>query len=122
MKRSMIAAALALATLSVMPAQARQHHHRPHVRGHRIPWCGLYMMRLKHKTDQRLAAAIQWAKEGSEAIGPAVGVVVVWAHHVGEIVGGPNARGEWLVHSGNDGNRVRTRYRSLRGVVAYRQV
>jgi hypothetical protein len=114
MKRSLIAAALALAAFSAASAHARARHH--------IPWCGLYMMKVKHKTDPRLAAAIQWAKEGINAFGPAIGVIVVWAHHVGEIVGGPNAKGQWLIHSGNDGNAVRTRYRSIRGVVAFRRV
>jgi hypothetical protein len=41
---------------------------------------------------------------------------------VGQIRGGPNARGQWLVNSGNDGNAVRTRWRSLFGVIAFRWV
>jgi hypothetical protein len=88
----------------------------------RLPWCGFYMMQLKHKTDRRLARAIEWAREGIAAIGPAAGVVVVWPHHVGEIRGGPDKRGLWLVHSGNDGNAVRTRWWSLRGAIAFRWV
>src|SRR5262249_48368863 len=105
----LLAAAIALALSR--PADAR-----------RLPWCGFCMMQLKHKTDRRLARAIEWAREGSAAIGPAAGVVVVWPHHVGEIRGGPNERGQWLVHSGNDGNAVRTRWRSLGGAVAFRWI
>ena len=80
------------------------------------------MMHLKHKTDHRLVRAREWAREGIAVSGPGAGVVVVWPHHVGEILGGPNARGRWLVHSGNDGNAVRTRWRSLFGVIAFRWV
>lgn len=116
MKRSLIAAALALAVFTAAPAEAR--HRRPH----HVPWCGLYMMQLFHKTDARLARAIEWAKQGINAGGPCVGCVVVWPHHVGRIEGGPDARGRWLVHSGNDGNRVRTRYRPLTRAVAFRRL
>jgi hypothetical protein len=69
--------------------------------------------------DPRLALARNWAREGVDAGRPGV---VVWPHHVGEIRGGLNKRGEWLVHSGNDGNAVRTRWRSLRGAIAFRWV
>ncbi|MGY3588097.1 hypothetical protein [Bradyrhizobium sp. USDA 4350] len=117
MKRSLIAAALALAVLTAAaPAEAR-HRHR-----HRVPWCGIYMMQLFHKTEARLARAIEWAKEGVAAGGPCVGCLAVWSHHVGKIVGGPDARGRWLVHSGNDGNAVRTRYRFLSRAVAFRRL
>jgi hypothetical protein len=45
--------------------------------------------------------------------------VVVWRNHVGEIVGRA-ANGQWIVRSGNDGGRVRSRARSLAGVIAVR--
>jgi|SRR5215470_17134081 len=83
----------------------------------RLPWCGFL-----HDRAQRLARAREWAREGVAARGPVAGVVVVWPHHVGEIRGGPDKRGRWLVHSGNDGNAVRTRWRSLFGVIAFRWV
>ncbi|RTL52928.1 MAG: hypothetical protein EKK40_06970 [Bradyrhizobiaceae bacterium] len=73
------------------------------------------------KPDRKLWVARNWAAEGYNAGGPGVGVVVVWPHHVGVIVG-QDASGEWLVHSGNDGGAVRTRARSLAGVIAYRRV
>jgi hypothetical protein len=43
---------------------------------------------------------------------------VVWAHHVGKIVGREN--GEWVIESGNDGHRIRTRPRSIGGAIAIR--
>jgi hypothetical protein len=48
-------------------------------------------------TDPLLNLARNWASVGSNAGGPQVGAVVVWAHHVGVIRGGPNSAGEWLV-------------------------
>jgi hypothetical protein len=61
--------------------------------------------------------ARNWARWGRP--GPAgVGAVVVWAHHVGKIVGQEN--GQWLIESGNDGHAVRTRPRSIAGAIAIR--
>jgi hypothetical protein len=70
---------------------------------------------------RRLWVAREWAKEGVDAGGPGIGVIVVWRHHVGRIEGrAPDGR--FLVHSGNDGGRVRTRPRSLAGAIAFRRV
>src|SRR6516162_10439224 len=74
------------------------------------------------RRDGRRDFEKEWAREGIAARGPVAGVVVVWPHHVGEIWDGPDKRGRWLVHSGNDGNAVRTRWRSLFGVIAFRWV
>jgi hypothetical protein len=61
--------------------------------------------------------ARSWARWGRA--GPVgVGAVVVWPHHVGKIVG--QAGGMWVIQSGNDGNRVRTRPRPLNGAIAIR--
>jgi hypothetical protein len=79
------------------------------------------MMKVEGKTDSRLARAREWAREGVDAGGPGINVIVVWLHHVGKIVG-RNELGQWLVNSGNDGGRVRTRPRDLRGVIAFRRV
>jgi hypothetical protein len=49
MIRLVLAAAIALALSQ--PADAR-----------RLPWCGFYMMHLKHKTDRRLALARMGAR------------------------------------------------------------
>jgi hypothetical protein len=43
---------------------------------------------------------------------------VVWAHHVGKIVGHEN--GQWVIESGNDGRALRTRPRSIAGAIAVR--
>ena len=48
--------------------------------------------------------------------GPQIGAVVVWPHHVGMITGRA-ANGQWIVKSGNDGNAVRERARSVAGAV-----
>lgn len=77
-------------------------------------WCG-WWMRTQRGGGPHLNLAWNWSKWGS-ASGPQVGAVVVWRHHVGEIVGrAPN--GQWLVRSGNDGGAVRTRARSVAGAV-----
>jgi hypothetical protein len=73
-------------------------------------------------SDPRLNLARNWGSVGVAAGGPQVGAVVVWPHHVGVIRGGPDSSGEWLVESGNDGHAVRTRYRSLRGAIAFRSL
>ena len=47
---------------------------------------------------------------------PQVGAVVVWRHHVGEMIGRAS-NGQSIIHSGNDGGAVRTRARSVAGAV-----
>ncbi|MGE3231394.1 MAG: hypothetical protein AB7J30_18330 [Hyphomicrobium sp.] len=77
-------------------------------------WCG-WWMRTQRGGGAHLNLAWNWSKWGSPS-SPQVGAVVVWRHHVGEIVGrAPN--GQWLVRSGNDGGAVRTRARSVAGAV-----
>jgi hypothetical protein len=61
--------------------------------------------------------ARNWAHWGHS--GPVgVGAVVVWPHHVGRIVGRND--GGWVIESGNDGHRLRTRPRSIAGAIAIR--
>ncbi len=107
---------LLLLSLSLSDAQARGHRHHG-----RLPWCGFYMMHLTGDNKPDLAQARNWAREGYDAGGPGEGVIVVWRHHVGRIEGRDN-EGHWLVHSGNDGGRVRTRVRSLAGAIAFRRL
>lgn len=77
-------------------------------------WCG-WWMRTQRGGGPHLNVAWNWSKWGRPTVAQ-VGAVVVWRHHVGEIVGqAPNGR--WLVRSGNDGNAVRTRARSVSGAV-----
>jgi hypothetical protein len=59
--------------------------------------------------------AANWKRYGRPS-GPRVGAVVVWPHHVG-IITGRASNGQWIVKSGNDGNRVRERARSVAGAV-----
>jgi hypothetical protein len=83
-------------------------------------WCGWYMRQIEHVADPAFNRAMEWAHYGHRAAVPAPGVIVVWPHHVGVIRGGPDAAGDWLIESGNDGGTVRTRFRSLAGAIALR--
>jgi hypothetical protein len=129
MKRSLIAAALALAVFSAAPARAR-HHHR-HVAAAAvsgrpaacagIPWCGCWLRLHLGLSDVRLNLARAWASVGTDAGGPGEDVIAVWRHHVGIIkayLGGDRI----LLLSGNDGHAVRQRVRSTRGIIAYREL
>lgn len=80
-------------------------------------WCGWYMRRLLGVSDPSYNLARNWAHWGRSGA-PGVGAVVVWAHHVGKIVGQENGR--WIIQSGNDGHAVRTRPRSIAGAIAIR--
>jgi hypothetical protein len=131
LKRLALAGALLCAC--VTPALAmerhhwRHHHHAHHAdhRGVRAPaerparWCGWYVGRVLGLYDRALWVARNWARVGAPT-GPSPGAVVVWPHHVG-IVRAVSGR-HILVHSGNDGHRIRTRWRSMRGVIAFRRV
>lgn len=75
-------------------------------------WCGWYLRKKLGVQDARYNLARSWYKWGRPS--PAqVGAVVVWPHHVGVIVG-RDGSGRWLVHSGNDSGKVRTRVWNLR--------
>jgi hypothetical protein len=89
-----------------------------HVGGRPSAWCGWEMRQLvSGDPGPSFNLARNWAHWGQA--GPAgVGAVVVWSHHVGKIVG--QEGGAWIIESGNDGNRVRTRPRSLAGAIAIR--
>jgi hypothetical protein len=91
----------------------RLHDGRPRA------WCGWYMRQqvgADPGVDYNLAR--NWAHWG-HATSPGIGVVVVWYHHVGKITGG--SPGHWIVTSGNDGNRVRTRELSVAHAIAFRE-
>jgi hypothetical protein len=77
-------------------------------------WCG-WWMRTQRGGGPEFNLAWNWRKYGS-ATSPQVGAVVVWRHHVGEIVG-QASNGQWIVRSGNDGGAVRTRARSVSGAI-----
>jgi len=81
-------------------------------------WCGWEMRHLvSSDPGPSYNLARNWARWGHA--GPAgVGAIVVWPHHVGKIVG--RAGGMWVIKSGNDGHRLRTRPRSIAGAIAIR--
>jgi hypothetical protein len=81
-------------------------------------WCGWEMRQLVGgDPGPEYNLARNWARWGHA--GPAgVGAVVVWSHHVGKIVGQQN--GQWIIESGNDGNRVRTRPLPISRAIAIR--
>lgn len=114
MIRTVFIAALLCVVFSTH-SEARQRHR------HGLPWCGIYLGKYFGKHDRKLWLAHNWASEGVPAGGPGIGVVVVFPHHVGVIVG-QDSQGRYLLHSGNDGGRVRTRARSLAGAIAFRRV
>lgn len=87
-----------------------------------LPWCGAEMadeLGIHGQQGRELWIARNWARVGT-ATSAHVGAVVVWAHHVGRIVG--QEGGKWVVRSGNDGGGVRSRARSLAGAIAIRDV
>ena len=71
-------------------------------------------MRTRHGGGAEMNLAANWRGWGRPG-SPQIGAIVVWPHHVGEIVG--HADGQWLVLSGNDGGQVRRRPRSISGAV-----
>lgn len=77
-------------------------------------WCG-WWMRTQRGGGPEYNVAWNWRNYGRPGA-PQVGAVVVWRHHVGEIVG-QTADGRWLIRSGNDGGAVRTRPRSIAGAI-----
>lgn len=82
-------------------------------------WCGWEMRHLVGSDPgPQYNLARNWAHWGrSGAAG--VGAVVVWPHHVGKIVGRAG-NGRWVIESGNDGHRLRTRPRSIGSAIAIR--
>ncbi len=106
-----ILAATAVLRASATTVEARSHHHH-HYRSHHIgrprAWCG-WFMRGQVGSDPGPSFNLErsWVHYGSNAGGPSVGVIVVWRHHVGKIVGHEN--GQWIIQSGNDGHAVRSR-------------
>jgi hypothetical protein len=98
------------------------HRSRAHVAragGRPRAWCGWWLGNHLGIANRNLWLARNWASIGRRAH-PGIGVVVVWRHHVGIITG--RAGSKWIVKSGNDGNAVRERPRSIAGAIAFRGV
>lgn len=79
-------------------------------------WCGWFMRQVKGVADSAYNLAWRWASWGHPS-GPVVGAVAVWHHHVGEVASGSCPAGRIMLHSGNDGNQVRTRCVPVRGAI-----
>lgn len=84
-------------------------------------WCGCWLAGHLGINNRNLWLARNWASFGSNAGGPAPGVIAVWRHHVGQVIA-VTGRGTAIVLSGNDGGAVRQRERSLAGVIAWRHI
>jgi uncharacterized protein (TIGR02594 family) len=86
-------------------------------------WCGWWLGRHLGMPSRALWRALEWRHVGRAAHGPAIGAVVIWSRgkgrgHVGIITGKTSQR--WVVLSGNDGNAVRERVRSVSNAIAFR--
>jgi hypothetical protein len=109
-----------------VPRGVRRHVRRGRVHaargsaGRPSAWCGWWLGQHLGTPRRDLWLARNWASVGRNAGQPAVGVVVVWRHHVGIITG--RAGSKWVVKSGNDGGAVRERPRSISGAIAFRHV
>src|SRR5215469_4761444 len=92
--------------------------YRGHDQARPAAWCGWEMRRLVGADPgPSFNLARNWARWGRP--GPAeIVAVVVWAHHVGKIVGQKD--GEWIIEPGNDGHALRTRPGSIAGAIAIR--
>lgn len=85
-----------------------------------LKWCGWWLGRQLGMLSRVLWLARNWAHVGTATTKQA-GAIVVWRHHVGRITA-VRADGAIKVLSGNDGRAVRDRWRSARGVIAYRML
>ena len=99
-------------------AWSTQSAHRGGYGGRPRAWCGWQMRQLVGgDPGPQFNLARSWTRWGQP--GPAgIGAVVVWPHHVGKIVG--REGGMWIIQSGNDGNRMRTRPLSIGDAIAIR--
>lgn len=81
-------------------------------------WCGWWLGRQLGMLSRSLWLARNWATVGTALTHPVPGAIAVFRHHVGKITA--VAPGRIKLLSGNDGHAVRDRWRSARGVIAYR--
>jgi len=99
-------------------AWSTQSAYRDGYGGRPRAWCGWQMRQLVGiDPGPQFNLARNWTHWGHP--GPAgIGAVVVWPHHVGKIAG--REGGMWIIQSGNDGNRMRTRPLSIGDAIAIR--
>jgi uncharacterized protein (TIGR02594 family) len=91
--------------------------------GRTTAWCAVFANMVLKRTGHPVTgsdAAQSFARYGRPAAGPAPGVIAVWPHHVGFVVGveGP---GRMRVVSGNHRHRVEESIYPTNGVMAYRR-
>jgi uncharacterized protein (TIGR02594 family) len=104
----------------VLPVAERYRGTNP--TGERRPWCAIFANMVLARTGYRgtgSAAAVSFARYGAPASGPAPGVIAVWPHHVGFVVGSMGT-GHIRVVSGNHHHLVGEGTYSTRGVMAFR--
>jgi uncharacterized protein (TIGR02594 family) len=104
----------------VVPAAQRYRGTNP--TGLRTPWCAVFanmILRRAGFSGTGSAAARSFAQYGRPASGPAPGVIAVWPHHVGFVVGAAGP-GRIRVVSGNHNHRVDESVYATHSVMAFR--
>jgi uncharacterized protein (TIGR02594 family) len=104
----------------VLPVARRYRGTNP--TGQSRAWCAVFANMVLARTGYSgtgSAAARSFAQYGRPASGPAPGVIAVWPHHVGFVVGAA-APGQIRVISGNHNHRVAEGTYSTRSVMAFR--
>jgi uncharacterized protein (TIGR02594 family) len=104
----------------VVPAAERYRGTNP--TGLSTPWCAVFANMILARagfSGTGSAAARSFAQYGRLASGPAPGVIAVWPHHVGFVVGSAGP-GRIRVVSGNHNHRVDESTYATRSVMAFR--
>ncbi len=99
-----------------------QHYRGTNPTGQKRAWCAVFANMVLKRTGYHgtgSAAAVSFARYGRPAAGPAPGVIAVWPHHVGFVVG-TSGPGHIRVVSGNHNHRVEESTYSTRSVMAFR--
>ena len=116
------------ANAAVYDRSSRRGSGRGRVLGHRPQgcppraWCACWLAKHLGKNNRRLWLARNWLQAGRRISHPQAGAIAVYARgrggHVGIVKAVPGP-GRIVLLSGNDGNRVRERERSTRGIIGY---
>ena len=104
----------------VLPVAQRYRGTNP--TGQSRAWCAVFANMVLKRTGFHgtgSAAAVSFARYGRPAAGPAPGVIAVWPHHVGFVVGA-SGPGRIRVVSGNHNHRVEESTYATRSVMAFR--
>jgi uncharacterized protein (TIGR02594 family) len=104
----------------VLPVAQRYRGTNP--TGQSRAWCAVFANMVLKRTGYHgtgSAAAVSFARYGRPAAGPAPGVIAVWPHHVGFVVGS-SGPGRIRVVSGNHNHRVEESTYATRSVMTFR--